>query len=254
MQSVGWSPEQIGGRLKLQHGENQALRVSHETIYATIYAQPRGELRRELLRDLRQQRKARRPRGRGRDRRDVLGDIVKIQQRPAEVEGREVPGHWEGDLIKGAGNKSSVATLVERHSRFIMMAKMEDASADSARVALVRRMRHLPACVRKSLTYDRGREMAQHQAIAAALKIDVFFCDPYSPWQRGSNENANGLIREYLPKGDDLSQYSQHYLNRVAMALNSRPRKILGFRTPLEVFSEILQREGFSTERVALRA
>lgn len=234
---AGWSPQQIAGRLRKAHGDDHAQRVSHETIYCTIYALPRGELRREMIAALRQQRSKRRPRGRGNGRRgSVLKDITPIAERPAEVGLREAPGHWEGDLIKGAGNRSAVATLVERTSRLVLLGKMADATAVSARSALNAMLGQLPAALRSTLTWDRGSEMALHQAIATDLKIDVYFADPYAPWQRGSNENANGLIREYLPKGTDLSQHSQAYLNSVAMALNTRPRKVLEFKTPLEVF------------------
>lgn len=232
----GWSPEQIAGRLRKMHPEAPAQRVSHETIYAALYALPRGELRKALLGQLRQGHAGRRPRARGKDRRGSLVDMTSIQERPAEVEGRQVPGHWEGDLIKGAGNRSAVGTLVERKSRYVVLARMRDSGAEAALEAFTRHFRCVPACVRKTLTYDQGKEMARHKDLARRLRIRVYFADPHSPWQRPSNENANGLIREYLPKGRDLSGVSQAELNRIAKLLNNRPRKCLDFETPAEVF------------------
>ncbi|WP_407951213.1 IS30 family transposase [Parachitinimonas caeni] len=233
-----WSPEQIAGRLRQMYPDNPDLHVCHETIYRALYVMPRGELRKELIGLLRRAHKARLPRTQGRDRRGGLVDMVSIHQRPEEVLGRLIPGHWEGDLIKGAANRSAVGTLVERTSRFVLLAKMHDATADSALEAFTRRMRHLPAGLRKTLTYDQGKEMAHHAELARRLKIQVYFADPHSPWQRPSNENMNGLIREYLPKGTDLSGFSQTYLNDIARALNDRPRKCLGFKTPAEVFQQ----------------
>lgn len=234
----GWSPEQIAGRLKRMHPQDGAHRVSHETIYAYIYAQPRGELRRVLIKALRQAHKTRLPRSRGADRRGRLSDMVSIHERPEEVLGRQIPGHWEGDLIKGAGNRSAVGTLVERTARYTLLAKMRGADADAALEGFTRRLRTLPAGVRKTLTYDQGKEMARHQELAQRLKIRVYFADPHSPWQRPTNENTNGLIREYLPKGMDLSNVSQRRLTQIATALNTRPRKCLDFRTPEEVMTE----------------
>ena len=246
----GWSPEQIAGRRREMHPDDPAQRVSHETVYLALYALPRGELRQDLLGRLRQARKARRPRGRGADRRGGLPDMTPIHERPAEVEGREVPGHWEGDFIKGAGNRSAVGTLVERTSRYVILARMDGCGADAALEGFARKLRRVPACVRKTLTYDQGKEMARHAELARRTGIKVYFADPHSPWQRPSNENANGLIREYLPKGTDLSGASQAELNAIARLLNNRPRKVLGFKTPAEVF----QREILNlTHRVALQ-
>jgi IS30 family transposase len=233
----GWSPEQIAGRLKQMHPEEPSERVSHETIYAYIYAQPRGELRKLLIGALRQAHKKRLPRGRGQDRRGRLRDMVSIHDRPVEVQGRQVAGHWEGDLIKGAGNASAVGTLVERKSRFVLLAKVDHPDAESVLEGFTRRMRTLPASLRKTLTYDQGKEMARHQELAERLHLRVYFADPHSPWQRPTNENTNGLLREYLPKGMDFSGLSQRYLTQVATALNTRPRKCLGFLTPEEVMS-----------------
>jgi IS30 family transposase len=233
----GWSPEQIAGRLKQMHADAPSARVSHETIYAYIYAQPRGELRKLLIGALRQAHKARLPRSRGRDRRGRLRDMVSIHDRPPEALGRQVAGHWEGDLIKGAGNASAVGTLVERKSRFVLLAKVDGVDAESVLEGFTRRMRTLPRGLRQTLTYDQGREMARHQDLAKRLNLRVYFADPHSPWQRPTNENTNGLLREYLPKGMDLSGLSQRYLTQVATALNTRPRKCLGFLTPEEVMS-----------------
>jgi IS30 family transposase len=246
----GWSPEQIAGRLKLTHPDEPVSRVSHETIYSYIYAQPNGELRKLLVGALRQAHKKRLPRSRGKDRRGRLRNMVSIHKRPEEVLGRQVPGHWEGDLIKGAGNKSAVGTLVERTSRFVILARVEGCGdADAVLEGFTQRMSTLPDCIRKTLTYDQGKEMAHHQELARRLKIQVYFADPHSPWQRPSNENTNGLIREYLPKGTDLSGFSQRQLTEIAVALNTRPRKCLGFRTPEEVMSQQIK----DLSRVALQ-
>ena len=166
--------------------------------------------------------------------------MASIHDRPAEVENRQVPGHWQGDLIKGARNQSAIGTLIERQSRYWLMARMDGADADSALQAFTRRLRHVPRCLRKTMTYDRGKEMTLHEELAKILKIQVYFADPYSPWQRGGNENRNGLIRQYLPKGIDLSEFSPTHLNQIAISLNSRPRKCLDFQTPLEVYEKIV--------------
>jgi IS30 family transposase len=211
---------------------------------------PRGELRKALIGELRRAHRERLSRARGTDRRGTIPNMRSIRERPIEACGRLVPGHWEGDLIKGARNASAVGTLVERKSRYLILAKLADASAHATLHAFSRRFRHVPPQMRKTLTYDQGREMAHHERLARRLKIGVFFADPHSPWQRGTNENMNGFIREYLPKGADLSRYSQGYLNAVARALNDRPRKVLGFKTPAQVFAEdILQ----SASTVALQ-
>jgi IS30 family transposase len=233
----GWSPEQIAGRLKAMHPDAPSERVSHETLYAYIYAQPRGELRKLLIGALRQAHKARLPRGRGQDRRGRLRDMVSIHERPIEAQGRQVAGHWEGDLLKGARNASAVGTLVERKSRFVLLAKVDGVDAEAVLDGFTRRLRTLPTSVRKTLTYDQGKEMARHQELAERLNLRVYFADPHSPWQRPTNENTNGLLRQYLPKGMDLSTLSQRYLTQVATALNTRPRKCLGFLTPEEVMS-----------------
>ena len=240
-----WSPEQIAADLRAQHPDQPEQHVSHETIYAAHYILPRGELRRELISHLRQHRKHRRPRSRGNDRRGQIPNMVKIAERPDEVAARQVPGHWEGDLIKGAGNASSVGTVVERHSRLVMLVKVDNASTEAVCKGFARKFKALPAVMRRSMTYDRGKEMAGHEALSAELDLRIFFADPHSPWQRGSNENTNGLLRQYLPKGTDLSTLTQRELNAIAHRLNTRPRKTLGWRTPIEVYEQ--------AERVALR-
>jgi IS30 family transposase len=213
--------------------------LSAETIYVGLYVLPRGALRSELLAALRQARKARRPRARGTDRRGQIPHMTPIAERPADVATRTVPGHWEGDLIKGARNGSAVGTLVERTTRLVLLARMEGTDATSARQGFTKKLRHVPALLRKTLTYDRGKEMAEHAHLAQRLSIQVFFADPYSPWQRGTNENTNGLLRQYLPKGTDLSGYTQRELNAIAHRLNTRPRKCLNFATPLEVYAHL---------------
>ncbi len=244
----GWSPEQIAGRLRCMPDSPS---VSHETIYAAIYAMPRGSLRSELVSLLRKSHAGRLPRARGTARFTGLQNMTPIGLRPPEVTARRSPGHWEADLIKGAYNASAVGTLVERTSRYIMLAKLDGSDAHSTLQGFTRRLRSVPESLRKTLTYDQGTEMALHQTLAKRLKIDIFFCDPHSPWQRASNENANGLIREYLPKGTDLSSFSQAQLKAIETALNTRPRKILGFQTPEEVFSNLKHNEFLS---VALQA
>ena len=237
LMAEGWSPEQVAGRLRRMNPDDPALHVSHETIYCAIYAVPRGELRAELIAQLRFAHKARMPRARGQDRRGTLPNMTSIHQRPIEVAARLVPGHWEGDHIKGPGNRSSVGTLVERKSRYLMLVKLRDGSAEATLEGFTRKFRHVPLAMKKSLTYDQGREMARHEILAKRVKIDVYFADPHSPWQRPTNENTNGLIREYLPKGLDLAPISQGYLNAIARQLNNRPRKCLDFETPAEVFA-----------------
>ena len=235
----GCSPEQIAGRLQRAYPDDLGKQLSTETIYAARYVLPRGSLRSELLAALRQARKARRPRSRGTDRRGQIPNMTPIAERPAEVAARTVPGHWEGDLIKGARNGSAVGTLVERTTRLVILARMDGTDATSARRGFTKKLRHVPALLRKTLTYDRGKEMAEHERLAARLAIRVFFADPYSPWQRGTNENTNGLLRQYLPKGTDLSGYTQRELNALAHRLNTRPRKCLDFATPLEVYAQL---------------
>ena len=242
---LGWSPQQISGRLKLMA---QPQTVSHETIYQAIYVLPGGELRRDLIGLLRQGRKLRRTRGQGKDRRGALQNMVSVHERPVSVLTRQLPGDWEGDLIKGAGNASAIGTVVERKTRYTILTKMKDATADTALASFTRGLSRVPKAMRVSMTYDQGKEMARHVELAERLKIKVYFCDPHSPWQRPTNENTNGLIRQYLPKGVDLGIYSQKDLDKIAESLNNRPRKILGFRTPLETYQNEI-----SNQSVALQ-
>src|SRR6201993_229642 len=230
-----WSPEQVSGWLKWQFPKDEGLRVSHETIYRSLFLQARGALKKELIQHLRSQRRIRRSRHssvHGHSQGKIV-DAISIRERPAEVEDRAIPGHWEGDLLRGARN-SHVATLVERHSRFCMLVKVPGKDTTTVVAALSRHVRTLPATLRRSLTWDRGLEMAQHKSFTMATDVQVYFCDPQSPWQRGSNENTNGLLRQYLPKKADLSCYSQSDLDEIALRLNQRPRKTLGFETPAD--------------------
>ena len=234
-----WSPEQISGWLKRMYPDDGNYQVSHETIYRSLFIQARGALKKELLQHLRRKRAMRRSRhsslkGKGAGQ---ITDTVSIRERPAAVEDRAVPGHWEGDLIFGTNN-SQIATLVERHTRCVMLAKVNGKDTETVINALIKQAHKLPRELYKSLTWDRGSEMAEHQRFTLATDIDVYFCDPQSPWQRGSNENTNGLLRQYFPKGTDLSVHSQAKLNAVARQLNERPRKTLDFETPAERFSQ----------------
>ena len=234
---AGYSPEQIAGTLASVHPETPSLQVSHETIYTAIYAMPRGALRTDVIGWLRFGHAKRRPRSRGEDRRGKIPDMVSIRDRPPEVEERLIPGHWEGDLIKGAHNRSAVGTLVERSTLFTVLARMDDASAASALEGFSHVLHRIEAQKRLSLTYDQGREMAAHQRLTEATGVKVYFADPHSPWQRGINENTNGLLRQYLPKGSDLSGFTQKELDAIAWKLNTRPRKSLGFKCPAELFT-----------------
>ena len=230
---LDWSPEQISGWLKMQYPDDPSRRVSHETIYRSLFIQARGALKKELLQCLRSKRRMRRSRHASvyRQPGGRIVDAISIRERPPEVEDRAIPGHWEGDLLSGAKN-SYVATLVERHSRFALLIKVPSKDTTLVVAALSRRVRKLPATLRRSLTWDRGLEMAEHKTFTVATKVKVYFCDPQSPWQRGTNENTNLLLRQYFPRGTDLSAYSQAQLDRVALRLNQRPRKTLGFKTP----------------------
>jgi IS30 family transposase len=233
-----WSPEQIARKLQAMHPEDPTRLISHETIYAAIYAQPRGGLKAEMIAALRQAKPTR-----GLKRTTLAGsamvpESLRIIHRPEEIEARLVPGHWEGDLIKGAFNRSSVGTLVERKTRFVVLCKMDGNGAAAVLDSFTRQMKRLPVALRKSMTYDRGSEMACHPELARRLKIDIWFCDPHAPWQRGSNENTNGLLRQFMPKGTDLSDASQTWLNDVAALMNNRPRKTLGWRTPAEAMAD----------------
>ena len=234
-----WSPQQIAGWLKRKHPDDEHACVSHETIYRSLFIQTRGVLKKELLAHLRATRAIRRSRHASL-KCDGLGqikDAISIRERPAAVEDRAIPGHWEGDLIAGSRD-SYIATLVERHSRYVLLIKVANKDTESVVTALVRQVQHLPRELRRSLTWDRGKELSDHKRFSLATDIDVYFCDPQSPWQRGSNENTNGLLRQYFPKGTNLSCHSQAKLNAVARQLNGRPRKTLEFETPAERFNQ----------------
>ena len=240
-----WSPQQIAQRLEQQYPSDQSMRVSHETIYRSLFIQARGVLKKELMEHLRSRRKLRRARhasAKGQSRGQII-DAVPISERPAEVADRAVPGHWEGDLITGSKN-SHIATLVERRTRYVMLIKVAGRDTDSVVKALTAKILKLPVELRRTLTWDRGGEMAGHKEFTVATDVQVYFCDPQSPWQRGSNENTNGLLRQYFPKGTDLSVHSQAHLNKVAKLMNGRPRETLGWHTPAERFSETVAATG----------
>lgn len=237
-----WSPRQISGWLRRRYPTDESMQVSHETIYKTLFIQSRGALNKELRSHLRTGRRFRQARTKtlkGRGQTSIV-DGISIRERPADVEDRALPGHWEGDLIAG-DQRSFIATVVERKTRFVVLVRVANKEARTVVKALSRQMQRLPSLLKKSLTWDRGLEMAGHKEFRLATDMDVYFCDPYSPWQRGSNENANGLLRQYFPKGQDVSGYTQAQLNAVAHKLNTRPRETLDFRTPAEELAKVLQ-------------
>ena len=240
-----WSPEQLAGWLKYTYPDDENFQVSHETIYKSLFIQARGALKKELLQHLRRKRAMRRSchHTQKTDDHGRITNTVSISERPASVEDRAVPGHWEGDLISGTRN-THIATLVERHTRYVMLAKINGKDTETVINALIKQSHKLPKELYKSLTWDRGSEMADHRRFTLATDIDVYFCDPQSPWQRGSNENTNGLLRQYFPKGTDLSVHSQAKLNAVARELNERPRKTLEYRTPAERFNQCVASTG----------
>jgi IS30 family transposase len=240
-----WSPQQVSGWLEAEYPDDEVMRVSHETIYRSLFIQARGVLKRELLAALRSRRLMRRAKTsttEGQPRGQII-DAVSIRDRPAEVDDRAVPGHWEGDLLSG-GKNTHVATLVERHSRFLMLVQVDGKDTGSVVDALVRQVQQLPQGMMSSLTWNRGMELAQHKRFAVAADVAVYFCDPRSPWQRGSNENTNGLLRQYLPRGSDLSVHSQDDLDAIALRLNTRPRKTLGYKTPGATFAKAVALTG----------
>lgn len=234
-----WSPEQIAGWLRLEHPDDASMRISHETIYRSLFIQSRGVLKRELVKHLRTQRRFRQSATRKPSRQGQIVDAVPISERPPEVEDRAIPGHWEGDLIVGTRD-TQIATLVERKTRFTVLVKVPRKDAETVRKALLRQIRRLPEELVRSMTWDRGTELAQHAQLSLDASLDIYFCDPRSPWQRGTNENTNRLLRQYFPKGTRLDGHSQAELNRVARELNTRPRKTLGYRTPLDEFTSLL--------------
>lgn len=239
-----WSPQQISAWLRKERPKDARMQVSHETIYKSLFIQARGVLKRELLSHLRSRRLARRAKTvNGGAPTNGIKDTISIRERPAEALDRAVPGHWEGDLLSGGGN-THIATLVERSSRFVMLVKLKSKDSQSVAAALARHIAALPRHMKASLAWDRGSEMGAHKQFTMASKVAVYFCDPYSPWQRGSNENTNGLLRQYFPKGSDLGRYSQKELDAVARKLNTRPRKTLGYDTPADIFSKAVAATG----------
>lgn len=237
--SEDWSPQQVSGWLKRKYADDETMQVSHETIYRSLFLQARGVLKKELTRHLRSKRQLRRSKS-APSKRAVRGqiiDAVSIRERPAEAEDRAIPGHWEGDLIRGTNN-THIATLAERKSRFVMLVKVAGKDTKTVVMALSKQIKKLPEELRKTLTWDRGSEMASHKNFTVATNVKVYFCDPSSPWQRGTNENTNGLLRQYFPKGTDLSVHSQAHLNKIAAKLNRRPRQTLGFMCPAEKLDE----------------
>jgi IS30 family transposase len=248
-----WSPQQIAAHLKKLNPHDRRQQVSPESIYTCIYAQPRGELKKALVSCLRLAHAKRWPRAKGNDRRGELQSLLSIHVRPPEVQDRQLPGHWEGDLIKGANNASAIGTLVERTTRLVLLVKLphpNPATAAHVLQAFSDKLNAIASPMRLSLTYDRGREMAGHAQLTKNTGMKVYFCDPYSPWQRGSNENTNGLLRQYFPKGTDLSGYTQEQLDAVADELNGRPRMTLGFSTPHEIYAQHLHRLSQQTDSV----
>ena len=243
--AIRWSPQQIAAWLPVEYPNDPEMRVSHETIYMSLFVQGRGALRKELTTSLRSGRAIRRPRAvRQKPLAGLIQNMVMISERPAEVADRAVPGHWEGDLLMGK-KKLSIATLVERKSRYVMLVRVRgDTKAETVRKALAKQILKLPTELRRSLTWDQGKEMNEHLRFTIDTGVQVYFCDPSSPWQRGSNENTNGLLRQYFPKGSDLSIHTQTRLNAVARELNGRPRQTLGWMTPSQVFGEAVAATG----------
>jgi IS30 family transposase len=237
-----WSPQQISAWLERQHAADETMRVSHETIYRTLFIQARGALKKELLSHLRSRRQMRSSRKPGLGG-GQISESISIRERPAEAQDRAVPGHWEGDLLCG-GKSTQIATLVERHSRYVMLVKMKSKDSEQVARALAKQVQKLPATLRRSLTWDRGSEMAAHKDFTVATNVKVYFCDPHSPWQRGSNENTNGLLRQYFPKGSDLSTFSQRQLDEVAHRLNTRPRMTLGWDNPADTLHRAVESTG----------
>jgi IS30 family transposase len=235
-----WSPQQIARELKRRFARDPKMRLSHEALYTYLYVLPRGALKQELLACLRQHRKRRRPRSRGEDRRGHITEMISIEERPAEVADRAVPGHWEGDLIMGRANRSALGTLVERTTRTLILVPLKNKEATQVRRAYAREVKSLPRQMRRSLTYDRGKEMAEHRLFTQHTQMKVYFAHPMSPWERGTNENTNGLLRQFFPKGTDFSKLTRRQIKRVQHLMNERPRKVLDWRSPYEAFNELL--------------
>jgi len=230
-----WSPKKISTWLK----RNKNMNVSHETIYQYIYVQAKGELKKELISMLRQHKPKRQKRGQVKEKRGVIPEMISIEQRPTEVADRSVPGHWEGDLIIGKDHQSALGTLVERSSRYLLLVHLESKDAESVRLAFAKKLRSMPRDLKRSLTYDRGKEMAQHKQFTISTKMQVYFCDPHSPWQRGTNENTNGLVRDFFPKGTDFNKVSKQEVSKIQRWINERPRETLDDKTPIETIKEL---------------
>ena len=243
-----WSPEEIAKRIKLDYADDKDMRVSHETIYQHIYCLPKGELKKELMQGLRQSRRLRQPRKYAHSRKPDITDIISISERPKEVRDRIVPGHWEGDLIVGKERHSALGTLVERTTRLTLLVPLQKKDAFAVRTEMAKAFKRIPKQFRKTLTYDRGKEMAEHKLFTKETKIQVYFADPYSPWQRGTNENTNGLIRQYFPKGTDFNNIPLSAIREAEKRLNSRPRKVLGFYTPSEKFYQLVTNQKIALE------
>jgi IS30 family transposase len=238
--ALEWSPEQVSGWLKIRYPDDESMQISHETIYKSLFIQARGVLKKELIKHLRTGRRFRYARkSASEDRRGKIAETISIRERPAEIEDRAIPGHWEGDLLCGT-KSSQIITLVERHSRYTALIKVADHKTENVLAALTRHVRKLPKSLCRSVTWDHGKEMSQHASFSVATDVKVYFCDPSSPWQRGTNENTNGLLRQYFPKGTDLSVHSAETLAAVAATLNARPRKTLGWKTPAEALNRWL--------------
>ncbi len=243
-----WSPEEIAKRIKLDYADDKDMRVSHETIYRHIYCLPKGELKKELMRGLRRRRRLRQPRKYAHSRKPDITDIISISERPKETRDRIVPGHWEGDLMIGKNQNSALGTLVERTTRLTLLVPLTKRDALTVRNAFAKEFKRIPKQFRKTLTYDRGKEMAEHKLFTEQTKIQVYFADPYSPWQRGTNENTNGLIRQYFPKGTDFNNVSLFEIREAERRLNSRPRKVLNFYTPSEKFYKLITNQKIALE------
>jgi len=238
--NLKWSPEEIAKRLKVDYPNDMTMRISHESIYTYIYCLPKGELKKELIKCLRHERNLRRKRKNSHYRRGGISDAISISERPAEVAERVIPGHWEGDLVMGKNHASAIGTLVERTTRYTLLVPLDAKDACSVRLAFAKATKKIPQYLKKTMTYDRGKEMSEHKLFTKETKIKVFFADPYSPWQRGTNENTNGLIRQFFPKGTDFKTVTKKEIQHVQDLLNDRPRKTLGFYKPDEIFSKLL--------------
>ncbi|PIZ56316.1 MAG: IS30 family transposase [Candidatus Tagabacteria bacterium CG_4_10_14_0_2_um_filter_40_13] len=243
-----WSPEEIANRIKTDYSQDKNMRASHETIYKHIYCLPRGELKAELMKGLRQERKMRQPRKYAHYKKQRIQDIISISERPKEAEKRIVPGHWEGDLLMGKERKSAIGTLVERTTRLTLLVPLKEKDSFAVRNAFAMTFKKIPSQFKKTLTYDRGSEMSQHKLFTKNTKIQVYFADPHSPWQRGTNENTNGLIRQYFPKGTDFRNVPASAVKETERRLNSRPRKVLNYRTPSEKFYELVTGQKIALE------